>query len=456
MQMKCYNCGSNFDNVSITEGEILLCPFCKNPLTTEYNSIKGALRWLVKEKGTNVFNNSSLLNGTLADLVKGSEREKQKIRLALHSGAGTLFYKILIRSNGCLMDTDLREFKINLADFGFASDFSDFILNTFLYSVSLPEICTSIENADDEIENNKEKYEMTNSSSQTSVLNNTESNLLFSIELIKADSGYLKFKLINFIREIAGFGLKEAKNIVENPPRIVMDNLSKQDALNIKKRFEEYGAVVSINTMKKPSENKDNLKTITNDNIKSLLLVENTFEITGRGTVVVGSMLKGSIKTGDHVDIILKNGQKKSSSIVGIEVYRKLVEQATTGDNVGLILQNVKKHEIDGCIAIVNQGVNVLNKVFNAHIYLFNKDEGGRHTPIFNHYYPFYKFPTGDVKGTMTFSGKEPIEMLMPGSEADIRVELDMPLPLVPGLSFIMYESESRIAAKGKITNIPN
>ena len=134
--MKCSNCGSEWSVSVKIASQISKCPFCNMPLTRNDNTIKSVLRWVVEDRGLEVFNNSNLLNGILGDLVKDEEKEKRKIRLALSCGAGTLFYKIVTRSNGSLLKTDIREFQINLEDCGFSEDFIDYILNSFLYAIS--------------------------------------------------------------------------------------------------------------------------------------------------------------------------------------------------------------------------------------------------------------------------------------------------------------------------------
>ena len=134
--MKCSNCGSEWSVSVKIASQISKCTFCNMPLTRNDNTIKSVLRWVVEDRGLEVFNNSNLLNGILGDLVKDEEKEKRKIRLALSCGAGTLFYKIVTRSNGSLLKTDIREFQINLEDCGFSEDFIDYILNSFLYAIS--------------------------------------------------------------------------------------------------------------------------------------------------------------------------------------------------------------------------------------------------------------------------------------------------------------------------------
>lgn len=134
--MRCSNCGSEWSVSVKIASQISKCPFCNMPLTQDDNTIKSVLRWVVKDRGLEVFNNSNLLNGMLGDLVKNEEKEKRKIRLALSCGAGTLFYKIVTRSNGSILKTDIREFQMNLEDCGFSKDFIDYILNSFLYAIS--------------------------------------------------------------------------------------------------------------------------------------------------------------------------------------------------------------------------------------------------------------------------------------------------------------------------------
>lgn len=134
--MRCSNCGSEWSVSVKIASQISKCPFCNMLLTRNDNTIKSVLRWVVEDRGLEVFNNSNLLNGILGDLVKDEEKEKRKIRLALSCGAGTLFYRIVTRSNGSLLKTDIREFQINLEDCGFSKDFIDYILNSFLYAIS--------------------------------------------------------------------------------------------------------------------------------------------------------------------------------------------------------------------------------------------------------------------------------------------------------------------------------
>ena len=140
--MKCENCRSEWSIPPTLKNSITKCPFCNAPLfeKKENNDIRSALKWIVDSNGIEVFKESEKINGILADLAKGQEKDRRRIRIALSLGAGTIFYNILSRNNGLFRDPDVKLFQSNLEEYGFAKEFSTYILNMFLFSASLPEI----------------------------------------------------------------------------------------------------------------------------------------------------------------------------------------------------------------------------------------------------------------------------------------------------------------------------
>ena len=182
-----------------------------------------------------------------------------------------------------------------------------------------------------------------------------------------------------------------------------------------------------------------------------IMPVEDVFSITGRGTVATGRIETGIIKVGEEVQIIGLGLEAKKSVVTGVEMFRKLLDQGEAGDNVGLLLRGVDKNEIKRGMVICHPGKVTPHTKFEAQIYVLKKEEGGRHTPFHNKYRPQFYLRTLDVTGEITLP--EGTEMVMPGDNVSITVELIYPVALNQGLRFAIREG-GRTVGSGQITKI--
>ncbi|MEG1673552.1 MAG: elongation factor Tu [Bacteroidales bacterium] len=182
-----------------------------------------------------------------------------------------------------------------------------------------------------------------------------------------------------------------------------------------------------------------------------LMPVEDVFSITGRGTVATGRIETGIIKVGEEVQIIGLGAEAKKSVVTGVEMFRKLLDQGEAGDNVGLLLRGIDKNEIKRGMVICHPGKVKPHTNFVAQIYVLKKEEGGRHTPFHNKYRPQFYLRTLDVTGEITLP--EGTEMVMPGDNVQINVELIYPVALDLGLRFAIREG-GRTVGSGQITEI--
>ncbi|MGX7638221.1 elongation factor Tu [Candidatus Karelsulcia muelleri] len=182
-----------------------------------------------------------------------------------------------------------------------------------------------------------------------------------------------------------------------------------------------------------------------------LMPVEDVFTITGRGTVATGRIESGIIKTGDSVEIIGFSENKINSIVTGVEMFRKILDKGEAGDNVGLLLRSIEKQDIRRGMVIAKPGTVSIHLKFLAEIYILKKEEGGRHTPFYNNYKPQFYLRTTDVTGKIQFLNK--IEMVMPGDNLTLEVELLQPVALNEGLKFAIREGGHTVGA-GKITKI--
>ncbi len=181
-----------------------------------------------------------------------------------------------------------------------------------------------------------------------------------------------------------------------------------------------------------------------------LMSVEDVMSITGRGTVVTGKIEQGIIKVGEEVEIVgLRDTQK--TTVTGIEMFRKLLDEGRAGDNVGALLRGTKKEEVERGQVLCKPGSITPHTKFEATVYVLNKDEGGRHKPFFTNYRPQFYFRTTDVTGTITLP--EGTEMVMPGDNTDMTVELGKPIAMDEGLRFAIREG-GRTVASGRVTKI--
>jgi elongation factor Tu len=182
-----------------------------------------------------------------------------------------------------------------------------------------------------------------------------------------------------------------------------------------------------------------------------LMPVEDVFSITGRGTVATGRIETGIVNTGDPVDIIGMGAEKLKSVITGVEMFRKILDQGMAGDNAGLLLRGVDKNDIKRGMVIAAQGTVTPHAKFKAEVYVLKKEEGGRHTPFHNRYRPQFYFRTTDVTGEVMLP--EGVEMVMPGDNLTIHVELISQIAMNKGLRFAIREGGRTVGA-GQVTEI--
>ena len=181
-----------------------------------------------------------------------------------------------------------------------------------------------------------------------------------------------------------------------------------------------------------------------------LMPVEDVFSIEGRGTVVTGRIERGVIKVGEQVEIVgIKDTQK--TTVTGVEMFRKLLDEGRAGDNVGCLLRGIKKEEVERGMVLAAPGSITPHKNFKAEVYVLSKEEGGRHTPFFPGYRPQFYFRTTDVTGTVTLP--EGVEMVMPGDNVRMIVELITPIAMEKGLRFAIREGGHTVGA-GTVTEI--
>ncbi|MFC2450042.1 MAG: elongation factor Tu [Flavobacteriaceae bacterium] len=182
-----------------------------------------------------------------------------------------------------------------------------------------------------------------------------------------------------------------------------------------------------------------------------LMPIEDVFSITGRGTVATGRIESGVINTGDPVDIIGMGAEKLTSTVTGVEMFRKILDRGEAGDNVGLLLRGIEKTDIRRGMVIAKQGSITPHKKFKAEVYILSKEEGGRHTPFHNKYRPQFYVRTTDVTGEIFLP--DGVEMVMPGDNLTITVELLQPIALNVGLRFAIREGGRTVGA-GQVTEI--
>ncbi len=181
-----------------------------------------------------------------------------------------------------------------------------------------------------------------------------------------------------------------------------------------------------------------------------LMPVEDVFSISGRGTVVTGRVERGVIKVGEEVEIVgIKETHK--TTITGVEMFRKLLDQGQAGDNCGLLLRGIKREDVERGQCLVKPGSVTCHAKFKCEVYILNKDEGGRHTPIFKGYRPQFYFRTTDITGTIVL--EEGVEMVMPGDNTRFTAELIHPIAMEKGLRFAIREGGRTIGA-GTVSEI--
>ncbi|TWP23945.1 elongation factor Tu [Apibacter muscae] len=182
-----------------------------------------------------------------------------------------------------------------------------------------------------------------------------------------------------------------------------------------------------------------------------LMPIEDVFSITGRGTVATGRIESGVINSGESVDIVGMGDEKLTSTVTGVEMFRKILDRGEAGDNVGLLLRGIEKTDIRRGMVIAKPGSITPHKKFKAEVYILTKEEGGRHTPFHNNYRPQFYVRTTDVTGNISLP--EGTEMVMPGDNLTITVELHQPIALNQGLRFAIREGGRTVGA-GQVTEI--
>jgi elongation factor Tu len=182
-----------------------------------------------------------------------------------------------------------------------------------------------------------------------------------------------------------------------------------------------------------------------------LMPVEDVFSITGRGTVATGRIERGVIKTGDPVQILGMGAENLTSTITGVEMFRKILDRGEAGDNVGLLLRGIEKEQIKRGMVICKPNSVTPHAKFKAEVYVLSKEEGGRHTPFFNKYRPQFYFRTTDVTGEVMLPAG--VEMVMPGDNISIEVQLINKIAMEKGLRFAIREG-GRTVGSGQVTEI--
>jgi elongation factor Tu len=182
-----------------------------------------------------------------------------------------------------------------------------------------------------------------------------------------------------------------------------------------------------------------------------LMPVEDVFTITGRGTVITGRIERGIVKVNEEVEIVgIREGAIKST-VTGVEMFRKLLDEGQAGENVGLLLRGTKREDVERGMVVIKPGTTTPHTNFEASVYILSKEEGGRHTPFFNNYRPQFYFRTTDVTGVVTLP--EGTEMVMPGDNTEMAVELIQPIAMDEGLRFAIREGGRTVGA-GRVTKI--
>ena len=182
-----------------------------------------------------------------------------------------------------------------------------------------------------------------------------------------------------------------------------------------------------------------------------LMPVEDVFSITGRGTVVTGRIERGKIHTGEEIEIIGIKEKSSKTIVTGVEMFHKILDEGLAGDNAGLLLRGTKREDVERGQVIIKPGTNTPHTEFDAQVYILGKDEGGRHTPFFNNYRPQFYFRTTDVTGGVHLP--EGTEMVLPGDNTEMKVDLIQPIAMEEGLRFAIREG-GRTGGAGRGTNI--
>ncbi len=182
-----------------------------------------------------------------------------------------------------------------------------------------------------------------------------------------------------------------------------------------------------------------------------LMPIEDVFTITGRGTVATGRVERGTLKMNEEVEIVGIKPEVQKSTVTGIEMFRKLLDEAQAGDNIGVLLRGIRRTDIERGQVVCKPGSTTCHTRFTAQVYVLTKDEGGRHTPFFNNYRPQFYFRTTDVTGVITLP--EGTEMCMPGDNVEMNIELIHPVAMEQGLTFAIREG-GRTVGSGRVASV--
>ena len=182
-----------------------------------------------------------------------------------------------------------------------------------------------------------------------------------------------------------------------------------------------------------------------------LMPVEDVFTITGRGTVATGRVERGTVKVGDPVEIVGLVEQKRTSVVTGVEMFRKLLDQAIAGDNIGILLRGINRDQVERGQVVAKPGTIHPHTHFEGQVYVLTKEEGGRHTPFFSGYRPQFYFRTTDVTGSIQLP--EGVEMVMPGDHVTMEIQLITPIAMEEGLRFAIREG-GRTVASGVVSKV--
>ena len=182
-----------------------------------------------------------------------------------------------------------------------------------------------------------------------------------------------------------------------------------------------------------------------------LMPVEDVFTITGRGTVATGRVERGEVKLQDEVEIIGLTTERRKTVVTGVEMFRKLLDQAEAGDNIGVLLRGIDRKDIERGQVLCKPGTIHPHTKFTSQVYVLTKDEGGRHTPFFNGYRPQFYFRTTDVTGVIELDAG--VEMVMPGDNVNMTIELITPIAIEKGLRFAIREG-GRTVGSGVVADI--
>jgi len=182
-----------------------------------------------------------------------------------------------------------------------------------------------------------------------------------------------------------------------------------------------------------------------------LMPIEDVFTITGRGTVVTGRVEQGVVKVGGEIEIVGIQTQTQKTVVTGVEMFQKLLDQGQAGDNIGALLRGIKREDVERGQVLAKPGSITPHTQFKAEVYVLSKEEGGRHTPFFNGYRPQFYFRTTDVTGNIKLP--EGQEMVMPGDNTNMDIELIQPVAMDPGLRFAVREGGRTVGA-GVVTEV--